>query len=560
MKSKRIKELFLVVLVAVFVFGDIGFARATHEWAARYEGPNGHDLAKALTIDSDGNTYVTGCSENFDAGNDYITIKYDPFGNELWVARYNGPANDYDSAEAISVDSAGNAYVTGSSRGLGTSLDYATIKYDAGGNEEWVARYNGPGNVDDSAKALAIDSAGNIYVTGCSVGSYATVKYDSSGNELWAARYNAPASGWAVPSGIVADTFGNVYVTGWETVSPDRSDYATIKYDRSGNELWVARYNGSASSYDNATAIAVDINGNVYVTGDSTFSLPAYGYATIKYDPSGNQLWVARYDRGIGSGPRAIAVDPSGNVHVTGWSVDWNMAMSYFATIKYGTDGNQLWEALYNGPNNDAESRAFALALDTNGSVYVAGHVEATDTGCNYAAIKYDANGNEQQEELYNGPSNGYDSVAALGVDSAGNVYVTGRSQGDDGYYDYATIKYLGDSTASHGNPICSCELIPDTIVVQRGQQLGFAASVTKHAGGSGSVLFATKVTKPDASQTGFIWGPLQVWLNPRQTKSGYKTHTVPLGLELGTYTYHGYVGRYGNIYHECQFDFEVVQ
>jgi hypothetical protein len=72
-------------------------------------------------------------------------------------------------------------------------------------------------------------------------------------------------------------------------------------------------------------------------------------------------------------------------------------------------------------------------------------------------------------------------------------------------------------------------------------------------------VLFGTKVTKPDASQTGFIWGPLQVWLNPHQTKSGHKTHTVPSGFELGTYTYHGYVGRYGNIYDECQFDFEVV-
>jgi len=559
MKSKRIKVLFLVVLVAVFVFGDIGFARAAHEWAARYDGPNGHDLAKALTIDSDGNIYVTGCSENFDAGNDYITIKYDPFGNELWVARYNGPANDYDSAEAIVVDSAGNAYVTGSSRGLGTGLDYATIKYDAGGNEEWVARYNGPGNDDDSAKALALDSAGNIYVTGCSEGSYTTVKYGFSGNELYVARHSAPASGWAVPSGIVADTLGNVYVTGWETVSPDRSDYATIKYDGNGNEVWVARYNGSASSYDNATAIAVDIDGNVYVTGDSTFALPAYGYATIKYDPSGNELWVARYDRGIGSGPRAIAVDPNGNVHVTGWSVNWDMAMSYFATIKYGTDGNQLWEALYNGPDDDAESRAFALALDTNGNVYVAGHVETTDTGCNYAMIKYDANGNELQEELYNGLGNGYDSAAALGVDSSGNFYVTGRSQGADGYYDYATIKYLGD-TPGEVDPICSCELIPDAIVVQRGQQLGFAVSVTNHTDGNGSVLFGTKVTKPDASRTGFIWGPFQVYLNSGQRKSGHKTHMIPSGFELGTYTYHGYVGGHGNIYDECQFDFEVVQ
>jgi hypothetical protein len=107
--------------------------------------------------------------------------------------------------------------------------------------------------------------------------------------------------------------------------------------------------------------------------------------------------------------------------------------------------------------------------------------------------------------------------------------------------------------------PVVQCELVPDATVIHRGGTLGFQASVTNNTGGMGMVLFGTKVTKPDASQTGFIWGPLQVWLNPDQTKSGHKTHTIPSGFALGTFTYHGYVGRYGNIYDECQFDFEVI-
>ncbi|MBN1841900.1 MAG: right-handed parallel beta-helix repeat-containing protein [Deltaproteobacteria bacterium] len=106
---------------------------------------------------------------------------------------------------------------------------------------------------------------------------------------------------------------------------------------------------------------------------------------------------------------------------------------------------------------------------------------------------------------------------------------------------------------------ICECKLVPDNTIVVRGGTLGFQASVTNNTGGTGTVLFGTKVTKPDASQTGFIWGPLQVYLNPHQTKSGHKTHTIPSGFALGSYTYHGYVGRYGNIYHECEFVFEVV-
>ena len=115
---------------------------------------------------------------------------------EEWVARYNG------TGEALALDAAGNVYVTGSCFGADGTYDYATIKYDSNGNELWVARYNGPGNGDDLASALAVDAMGNVYVTGYSSGSvdpsslnYATIKYDFNGNELWVARYNGLGNG-----------------------------------------------------------------------------------------------------------------------------------------------------------------------------------------------------------------------------------------------------------------------------------------------------------------------------------------------------------------------------
>lgn len=100
-----------------------------------------------------------------------------------WIAAYNYPGNDYDVARALAVDHAWNVYVTGSSYSVETNHDYAIIKYDKHGNQLWVERYNGPGNSVDVANVLTVDHAGNVYVTGYSdeLGTfsvYTTIKYD----------------------------------------------------------------------------------------------------------------------------------------------------------------------------------------------------------------------------------------------------------------------------------------------------------------------------------------------------------------------------------------------
>jgi hypothetical protein len=314
------------------------------EWGRRYSGPGtGNDSANGLAVDKFGNAYLTGFATGSNGTSDYVTIKYDASGIQKWVRRYNAPGGGDDAALAIAVDGNGSVYITGWSNGGSSGDDYATIKYDTNGTQKWVRRYNGAGNRNDSATAMTVDKAGNVYVTGQSNGAgsdydYATIKYDTNGVQKWVRRYSGPGSGWNYATGIAVDSIGNVYVTGRSQGGSSSDDYATIKYDTNGVKKWVRTYNGPGNGHDCASAIAVDGTGNVYVTGSATGTGRTADYATIKYNTNGVQKWVRRYN-GPGNGwdqTPSIAVDSSESVYVTGGSGGVGSWYDY-ATIKYDT-------------------------------------------------------------------------------------------------------------------------------------------------------------------------------------------------------------------------------
>ncbi|MCI0329446.1 MAG: SBBP repeat-containing protein [candidate division Zixibacteria bacterium] len=400
----------------------------------RYTGPgNGDDRAVAIAIDSSGNVYVTGSSFDSTTGYDYCTIKYLPNGDTAWLRRYNGPGGFGDYAYAIDVDSFGNIYVAGESNGFGTSQDFAAIKYYPNGDTAWVRRYNGPGNDNEEEPSLAIDNSGNVYITGRSadVGStydYATIKYDSLGNEVWVKRYNGPGDSDDDSYAIEVDALGNVYVTGksWGGTS---YDYATIKYAPNGDTLWVRRYDGPSNGNDVAIDVAVGSNGNVYVTGGSDSN-----YATIKYDSAGNQLWLKRSNSRAeeSQGASFVASDKQGNAYVVGnyFSVPDDIA---WTAIKYDSGGTQLWYRAYRGINFGQPREPKAMALDSTGNIYITGY-----DAWYVATIKYDPEGDLLWEKRYGDEEYDYNTVGnAIAVDGKGNVFVTGSTKND-----FLTIKY----------------------------------------------------------------------------------------------------------------------
>jgi len=444
--------LILLVIPLLIPWGEGRSLAPAEKWVARYNGPgNGDDTASAIAVDGSGNIYVTGYSKGSGTGNDFATVKYDGSGKQLWVKRYDGPGHGDDQATRIAVDGSGYVYVLGESTGSGTGSDITTIKYNADGKQLWVKRHNGLGNIDDAARGVAVDGSGNVYVAGTvmdsSTGPYPIIiKYNSKGNRLWARNYRDPKNPkskvYGAGNALALDGSGNAHLAGWLFSGPYQ-DLATIKYDPSGNQLWTAQYNGPADKNDNAVAIALDDSGRVTVVGNSvgSGSILNRDMAVIRYDADGNRLWVRRYN-GPGNGndtPSAIAVDGSGNTFVAGWCSATSSDLDY-VTIKYSPAGKQLWAKRYTGLNDN--DRAFGLAVDGSGNVYITGYSGSQDAGTDFATIMYNPAGKQLWVIRYNGPGNLDDRAKAIAIDKSGNIYVAGESTGSGTGYDFATIKY----------------------------------------------------------------------------------------------------------------------
>jgi uncharacterized delta-60 repeat protein len=407
---------------------------AVQAWVQRYNGPgNGNDHAQAVAVDSSNNIIVTGYSYLTATNADFTTIKYSSNGLPLWTNRYNGPGNDDDVAWAIAVDGSNNVILTGHSFASAHNADYATIKYSSDGVPLWTNRYNGPENCSDYARGIAMDGSNNVIVTGFSARrlagpynrDYVTIKYSLDGLPLWTNRYNGPGDDNDQAIGVAVDHDNNVIVTGESRGSSGYEDYATVKYSSEGIALWTNRYNGLGNGWDGASAVTVDGSNNVIVTGYSADSSGYFDCATIKYSSDGTPLWTNRYN-GPGNGTpiaSGVTVDGGNNVIVTGSA----------ATIKYSSEGVPLWTNLNSGST---------LAVDGSNNVIVAGS-SGPYTNSDYTTIKYSSEGKPLWTTHYNGPGNGNDNATALALDRSDNVIVTGSSSGGSSSNDFAVIKYI---------------------------------------------------------------------------------------------------------------------
>jgi hypothetical protein len=452
---------------------------------------------------------------NLTAGNTFFNAfaaKYDASGNYLWAGALGGYGNTTydDRGQSAAIDNSGNVYITGRftgtvdfDPGAGTAnltsagnTDIFIAKYDALGNYVYAKRM---GDVNSQeGRSITVDASGNAYVTGNFSGSVdfdpgnGTVnltttggldiffaKYDASGNYVYAKGMGS-TFGPDYGEDITVDASGNVYITGSfygivdfdpgagtvNLTSAGGNDIFLAKYDALGNYVYANRMGGS--SEDGCSGIALDGSNNAYITGNfqstadfdpgaGTANLTSAGASDIflaKYDASGNYLYAKRMGGTNSDVSNSIAIDASGNAHITGYhngTADFDpgagtVNLTTFAghynifLAKYDASGNYVYAKSMGGTSN--ESYGYSIATDASGNAYITGNFQGTtdfDPGAGTANLvsaggvdiflaRYDASGNYVYAKRMGSTANDYGNSVA--TDGSGNAYITGLFQG----------------------------------------------------------------------------------------------------------------------------------
>ena len=438
------KIIFTISLVTSFIMAD-------GQWTNTYNGQGDFsDVFNSIKVDASGNTYQSGYSINPDLSKDILLIKLNNAGDTSWTRVFNGPGNGPDEAIAMTLDNDNNIILTGYQKGSGTGYDIITLKYAGNGELLWQASYNYTSNEFDQSNAVITDADGNIYIAGQSDkdetvnnnDDFLIIKYNSTGIQQWAKRTNGLGNSTDRPSAITLNTENDVVVTG-RSFNGNDDDYFTVKYDGStGTELWKKYFDRTHN--DRATAIVCNTaNNRIYITGRSTNG-DNYDYATVCYDNAGIEIWQSIFDYVDDDRATHIGLDNSGNIYVTGQS-DINasaIGINYdILTVKYNSLGVQQFAQSYGG-DATGDDIPSGLQFDNSGNIIICGSTDMDASAAiknDYVVLKYNTAGTLQWSTTFDG-SGTNDNAKSLAVDGTGNIYVAGYSEAVPNK-DAATIK-----------------------------------------------------------------------------------------------------------------------
>lgn len=373
--------------MSAFAFAHLSYSNDAYEflWATNNVG-SGSVSAHAVAVNQDGSVWVTGAfsgtnifgntiltNSASDVG-DFYLAKFGSDGNPLWATQ-GFQSTDWAWGFAIDTDSTGNVFVGGQFKNtfkLGTNTLVGTAgsnaflaKYNSEGNLLWVQQLGSNGkwlgklkvdrfdNVYFTTGNSGTESFGGVSLTSNGGNDACIIKLDNDGNVLWAKSDGGTGGDFA--RGVAVDSQGNVYVTGncsgtttWGTtnvIGYADWDIFLAKYDASGTFEWV-RVSGGYGQ-DEGTRLAVDSEDNIYMTGyfSSTGTFDTVSFVSAgnrdgflaRYDGSGNLEWIHQFGGTGSDGGWGIDVNPEDIVLLTGYIV----GSAQIGTTNFPGNGNK---------------------------------------------------------------------------------------------------------------------------------------------------------------------------------------------------------------------------
>jgi len=295
--------------------------------------------AVASTLDDSNNLYITGSAFDEQYENDIVTKKYNPEGLEQWSASYVQTHSKSGVPIDLGIDAIGNIYIGGwwSGRTI-------TLKYDTEGNEEWRKVYNGIDHNGVYQPVMAVTPLGNVYLATSNSNNLIVLKYNADGVLKWTGVQEDSLRYAVLVKSIQVDASGNSYVAGNAYYHSVNSRSNVVKFNNAGSIQWVQDYQNTQKSLlqQNMSVIlevaatTLDARENLYATGIGSFAETGVDMVTTKYNAAGERQWSKRYntlESRCQDFPRSIAVDPAGNIVLTG--IFDNAYKQGIVTIKY---------------------------------------------------------------------------------------------------------------------------------------------------------------------------------------------------------------------------------
>jgi hypothetical protein len=421
-------------------------------WGTYYGGTN-YETGRGIANDLSGNVYLSGITmstslissggyqNSFGGGTeDAFVVKFNAGGIRQWGTYYGGNNVEQISGRSVATDFNGNVFLSGLTASLtgiaiggahqmtfgGGPGDSFVVKFNSSGVRQWGTYFGGAGN--ESTGSIATDGTGNVIMTGYTSGS---------------------------TSGIA--TSGS-----YQLVNGGNGDAYLVKFNSNGIRQWSTYFGGTNS--DTGNDITTDINSNVYVSGStlSTSSIASGGHQNVfggaidafvaKFSSSGGMLWSTYYGGSANDYGYGISSDINGNVYLSG-ETSSSTSISFGGhqntigggidafLVKFNTSGLRQWGTYYGGIGDDSNSSFegnITNTTDVNGNVYLTGTTVSTTSiassgyqnifggGCDSYLVKFNSSGLRQWGTYFGGSSSDYGH--SISIDNTGNLYLSGTT------------------------------------------------------------------------------------------------------------------------------------